>query len=327
MLQAGASLTGWGAAFQGKSTGETWSFQESKWHISDFELLAVKPALQTFLKNQNVTSIRIENGQHSGSEIFEKNGGNQESENHYTVKRDLGNINFRTDHDYCWVPTHLTRQSGGLGILSQSDLIRIGPLLTCLSQSLPEVRSPNSRFIRLKGVTASSTICCMETKSLQHSNGRNGNSWDTGSLLRISPILSDRSYTKQNTTRPSAHSNNDNNTLLSYPQVLGMLIRRPVLIPSSTTLLVDPKGNPHPLVLNKALMLVAWQVSRKNCLSSEFLTKQISLSPSQEGKVLWEITNRPGRSGLAGVTHGKLTHFNALWIMFYSIMNSFYTEQ
>ena len=149
----------------------------------------------------------------------------------------------------------------------------------------------------------------------------------TRSLLRISPILSDRSYTKQNTTRPSAHSNNDNNTLLSYPQVLGMLIRRPVLIPSSTTLSVDTKGNPHPLVLNKALMLVAWQVSRKNYLSSEFLTKQISLSPSQEGKVLWEITNRPGRSGLAGVTHGKLTHFNALWIMFYSIMNSFYTEQ
>ena len=105
-------------------------------------------------------------------------------------------------------------------------------------------------------------------------------------------------------------------TQLWYPQVLGMLIRRPILIPSSTTLLVDPKGNPHPLVLNKTLVLVAWQVSRRDYLSREFLRKQLSLLAGQEGKVLWEITNRPGRSGLAGETYGKLIHFDTLWIMF-----------
>ena len=43
-----------------------------------------------------------------------------------------------------------------------------------------------------------------------------------------------------------------------YSQVLGMLIRRPILIPSLTTLLVDLEGNPHPLVLNKTLILVEW---------------------------------------------------------------------
>ena len=45
------------------------------------------------------------NRQHSGFDIFEKKGGNQKSENDYTVKRDLGNINFRTNHDYCRVTT------------------------------------------------------------------------------------------------------------------------------------------------------------------------------------------------------------------------------
>ena len=86
-----------------------------------------------------------------------------------------------------------------------------------------------------------------------------------------------------------------------------MLIRRPILIPSSTTLLVDPKGNSHPLVLNKTLISVAWQVSGRDYLSREFLRKQPSLLPSKEGKVLWEITNRPGRSGLAGVTMESLS--------------------
>ena len=101
-------------------------------------------------------------------------------------------------------------------------------------------------------------------------------------------------------------------TQLWYPQVLGTLIRRPVVIPSSITLLVDTKGNPYPLVSKKTLILVAWQVSGRDYLSREFLRKQLSLLPSQEGKVLWEITNRFGRSGLAGVTYGKLTHSDAL---------------
>ena len=68
----------------------------------------------------------------------------------------------------------------------------------------------------------------------------------------------------------------------------------------------------HPLVLNRTLILVAWQVSGSYYLSREFLWKQLSLLPSQEGKVLWEITKWPRGSGLAGVTRGKLMHFDAL---------------
>ena len=52
VLQRDASLTDWSAALQGKSIGETWSFQEKKGHINELELLAVKLALPTFLKSQ-----------------------------------------------------------------------------------------------------------------------------------------------------------------------------------------------------------------------------------------------------------------------------------
>ena len=41
----------------------------------------------------------------------------------------------------------------------------------------------------------------------------NVNTMDTGSWLRTYPILSVPSLTKQNTTRPSTHSNTDNNLL------------------------------------------------------------------------------------------------------------------
>ena len=86
----------------------------------------------------------------------------------------------------------------------------------------------------------------------------------------------------------------------------------PILIPTSTTLLLDPAENPHPLVLNETLILVAWQVTGRDYLSKDFLIRQPNLLPSQEDRVLWEITNRPGRSGLAGVIQGKLIHFDAL---------------
>ena len=89
----------------------------------------------------------------------------------------------------------------------------MGPLSTCLSQSPPEIRSPSNRFIHFKGVTPTSTICFTETRSLQHSHGRNVDSVDAGSLLCISPIFSDPPCNKQNTTIRSTHSNTDNTFL------------------------------------------------------------------------------------------------------------------
>ena len=38
-----------------------------------------------------------------------RRAGDRESENDYTTKIDLGIINFKTDHDYCGVPTQLTQ--------------------------------------------------------------------------------------------------------------------------------------------------------------------------------------------------------------------------
>ena len=75
MLQTDDSLTGWGAALQGKSIGGIWSFQERKCHINEFELLAVKLALQTFFKRQNFTSIHIQTGSIVALTYLKKMGG------------------------------------------------------------------------------------------------------------------------------------------------------------------------------------------------------------------------------------------------------------
>ena len=57
----------------------------------------------------------------------------------------------------------------------------------------------------------------------------------------------------------------------------------------------------HPLVQNRKLMLAAWEVTGNLLRWKEFQVTQPNLYPSQEDRVLLQVTNRPGISGLAGV--------------------------
>ena len=59
MLQTDASLTGSGVVIQGKCISGTWLSQEI-WHIKELELLSIKFAFQTFLKDQKLTLVHIQ---------------------------------------------------------------------------------------------------------------------------------------------------------------------------------------------------------------------------------------------------------------------------
>ena len=91
-----------------------------------------------------------------------------------------------------------------------------------------------------------------------------------------------------------------------------MLIRKPVILPLSEKLLSNSSGETHPLVTNETFTLVAWMVSGDICLRKEFLSRQPILSPIQGDRVLYQVTSRPGRSGLADVIEGWLIHFDVL---------------
>ena len=150
-------------------------------------------------------------------------------------------------------------------------------------------------------------------KPLQRNRGRNVNSLDTGSLLRISLILHDPPCTKQNTPRPRTHMTLITScwqTQLWYPH--GNANKETNSNTKFSHTFSRSKKESPSISVEQSLILVVWQISVRDYLSREFLRKQPSLLPSQEGKVLWEISNRPGRSGLAGVTHGKLIHYDAL---------------
>ena len=94
-----------------------------------------------------------------------------------------------------------------------------------------------------------------------------------------------------------------------YPLLLEMPMQCPILLTPLSDLLLDPQGNKHPLVQNRKLMLVAWKVTGSPLRWKEFQAMQSSLYPNQEDRVLLQVTNQPGVSGLASVFGKKLIHF------------------
>ena len=111
MLQTDASFTGWSAAFQGKLIEKTVISRKEMSHPR-VGANSSKASPSDISQEPKIYFNSDTNGQHSGFDIFEKNSGKKESENDYTVKRSLGNINFKTDHDYSGVHTWITQKSG-----------------------------------------------------------------------------------------------------------------------------------------------------------------------------------------------------------------------
>ena len=60
LSQIDASLTGWGAVWEGMKTEGTWTQQEKRMQINELELFALKLALETFLKAQETKLLHIQ---------------------------------------------------------------------------------------------------------------------------------------------------------------------------------------------------------------------------------------------------------------------------
>jgi hypothetical protein len=103
------------------------------------------------------------------------------------------------------------------------------------------------------------------------------------------------------------------NAQVWYPQILGMLIEVPLLLPPLKDLLLSPKGQPHPLLQQGSLQLAAWKVSGSQKLIATFQSKLKLLSEMQEERELRKLMAVPGESGIAGAIYDRLIPFKPLW--------------
>ena len=111
--------------------------------------------------------------------------------------------------------------------------MRMDPLLICLSQPFSETKNPNSKFIGFKSVTLSNTICCMEATDAISIPWIQRHCY-AFSLFCLIPLVLSKIQQDQMRTVPLITPCWQ--TQLWYPQLLGMLLVGPNLIPSSATL-------------------------------------------------------------------------------------------
>ena len=75
-----ASMKGWGASCQGRSTGGPWSKEESKLHINILELKAAQLAIETFTQARGITSIHLQMDNMTALSYIAKMGGTKNSQ-------------------------------------------------------------------------------------------------------------------------------------------------------------------------------------------------------------------------------------------------------
>ena len=75
----------------------------------------------------------------------------------------------------------------------------------------------------------------------------------------------------------------------------------PTAVDTIVTSTVRSSKKKYLLIPNRRLMLLAWKVTGNPLRWKEFQAMQPNLYPSQEYRVLSQVTNRPGISGLADV--------------------------
>ena len=86
-----------------------------------------------------------------------------------------------------------------------------------------------------------------------------------------------------------------------YPLLLEMAIQDPLLLPNHKNLLMNPRKEQHPLLMNGTMKLAAWLISENREEQRRYQQQLPLLSRMPDQLELGKITSRPGESFVAGV--------------------------
>ena len=276
IIESDASNTGWGAHCNSHRTGGQWSFSEATLHINAKELLASFLALQTFardrqgihvhLKIDNVTAVYFINrlgGTHSSTLMnltYEMWSWCLQREIFLSAEHLPGKLNLIADQES---RSRADSSEWKLDPIIFQQIMRIlGPCHVDLFASRLTAQLP--AYMSWKPDPGSVATDAMSQD------------WSQGKCYAFPPFsLIGRCLAKvQREKVPEL-------VLIVplwptqpwFPVLLSVMIREPVQLPNSATLLLNPNKEPHPLVIQQSLKLAAWLVSGLPCKVREFHKK------------------------------------------------------
>ena len=317
VIETDASKVGWGAVCREVRTGGLWSQMEKKLHINCLELLAGSFAVKSFTKNRLCAHVRLRMDNTTAVAYVNRLGGThslvlsnlalalwewaQKNSIMLSAEHYAGHLNTVAD----WESRHFRDASNwrlDQNVFSSLMQIR-GPcaidlFADRLNSQLPQFYSwkPDPLSIATdallqdwsRGRNYAFPPFWLIMRSLAKLQGAGGE------LILITPVWPTQAW---------------------YPRILDMSVAPPVLLPSFPDLLLSPRGERHPLLLNETLSLAAWHVSSNPCNRRAFLQTLPGSSWQHGGQAQAQFITPPGKNGIAGVTAGKLIHFAPLWLI------------
>ena len=315
IIQSDAATSGgWGANCQGWETGGQWTREESMLHINEQEMLAACLALKTFTKWQPVKSVLLQIDSQVALAYIAKQG-SPKSLNLLRRSKEIWDYleSKQMELSVEWLPTKLNdRADFQSRNVQDSSEWKLDP---CVFQEI--VRRMGSPSVDLFASRTSHQLEtymafkadpeAMATDAFQHP-------WTDMFPYAFPPFSLVGKVLKKLDQHPLEM------ILIApvwpsqpwYPLLLCRAVQMPLLLPRSSNLLVNPKGEFHPMLFpEQNLQLAAWKVSSKPCRQREFQRELWNSSASEGGRGPRRTTMGLGGNLSAGWVKGVQIHFDA----------------
>ena len=317
-LETDASNTGWGAYYPAlkQKTGGPWNRQEMNLHINSKELLAAWIALQTFASTLRHAHIHIKIDNTTAVAYVNRMGGVHSWEVcqiaikmwNWCLERQLtisaehlpGSQNVTADFE------SRNKKDPSEWELNQEIFLRIQEIrgecqvdlfASRLSAKLPTYYSwkpdPGAAAVDALNQDWGSTKgyafppFCLIGRCLTKIKRER-----VPQIILITPLWQSQPW---------------------FPVLMEMITEVPLLLPTTKNLLLDPQGNPHPLLIQGHLQLVAWSVSGQPSRIEAFQRRQSQFFVPPGEPTLKLPTPVLGRSGLNGASNIISIPFQHLW--------------
>ena len=254
------------------------------------------------------------NRQYDCSSLPHKNGGHEKPGISRDQQKNLGLYNGSTDHNYGRIHSYKHECGSRLAVQANKGLQRMEAAHTGIPGVVLEDENSRNRSLCFKSIQSVTKIHFLEKGSRQPGMRCVPNKLERDIHIRFPSFCSDRQGDQKVKGRsgemilvtPAWQ------TQAWFPVLLGLLVQNPILLPHRMDLLQNPKGELHPLVLNRSLKLVAWRVSGKSWRQREYQEQLPRLSQLHEDQAQINITTRLGENGLAGVIRNKFVPLEVL---------------
>ena len=306
-----ASLTGWGAACGNIQTNGKWSATERQLHINVLELKGAMLGIQSLLKNQTSKIISLNMDSSTAVAYINHKGSTHSPELlqvalqlwNWCIQRNLFIIAYHVPGKTNVVADRESREFIGNSDWKVDPII-ISPFLRGCSTDLFASRLTHqlARYISWRPDPQAFKADAFSV-NWKHLKGYafppfnliarvlDKMMMDKTDLVLVAPIWQAQPW---------------------WPLLLGMLVQQPVLLPSSSTLLIDPTDPQHIHPMFPRLHLGVFHISSNDIRQRAFRETLPNYSSQQLEIPHRKHTSPAGNAGAAGVIRGKLILFQHL---------------